>query len=137
MKTGSDYILINHIDYLKEDYSDELYKYLRERMCDKLSEGKRREVYREAATYVVGIGKLKDGWRKVEEILSSLRVSDFSEARLDADDPNPPILMIFGKKINNREIYIKIKNRESEDLHQVICVSFHYSQWEMMYPYKN
>ena len=69
--------------------------------------------------------------------LSSLRVSDFSEARLDADDPNPPILMIFGKKINNREIYIKIKNRESEDLHQVICVSFHYSQWEMMYPYKN
>ena len=69
--------------------------------------------------------------------LSSLRVSDFSEARLDADDPNPPILMIFGKKINDREIYIKIKNRESDDLHQVICVSFHYSQWEMMYPYKN
>jgi hypothetical protein len=82
MRIGSDYILINHIDYLKEDYSDELYKYLRERMYDKLSEGKRREVYREAATYVVGIGKLKDGRRKVEEILSSLRVSWYSKCTL-------------------------------------------------------
>jgi hypothetical protein len=82
MRTGSDYVLINHIDYLKEDYSDELYKYLRERMYDKLSEGKRREVYREAATYVVGIVKLKDGKRKVEEILSSLRVSKYSKCKL-------------------------------------------------------
>lgn len=82
MKTGSDYILINHIDYLKEDYSDELYKYLRERMYDKLSEGKRREVYREAATYIAGIAKLKDGKRLVEEILSSLRVSRYSKCKL-------------------------------------------------------
>lgn len=82
MKTGSDYILINHIDYLKEDYSDELYKYLRERMYDKLSEGKRREVYREAATYVVGIAKLKDGKRKVEELLRSLEVSRYSKCKL-------------------------------------------------------
>ncbi|MBR0343392.1 MAG: hypothetical protein IJH64_14305 [Oscillospiraceae bacterium] len=82
LRTGSDYILINHIDYLKEDYSDELYKYLRERMYDKLSEGKRREVYREAATYVLGIAKLKDGKRKVEEILSSLRVSKYSKCKL-------------------------------------------------------
>ena len=82
MRTGSDYLLINHIDYLKEDYSDELFTYLKERMYDKLSEGKRREVYREAATYVVGIGKLKDGRRKVEEILSSLRVSRYSKCKL-------------------------------------------------------
>jgi hypothetical protein len=82
MKTGSDYILINHIDYLREDYSEELYMYLRARMYAKLTEGKRREVYREAATYVVGIGKLKDGRRKVEEILSSLRVSRYSKCKL-------------------------------------------------------
>lgn len=29
MRTGSDYTLINNIDYLKEDYSDDLFKYLR------------------------------------------------------------------------------------------------------------
>jgi hypothetical protein len=51
-------------------------------MYEKLSEGKRREVYREAATYVVGIGKLNDGMRKVEEILSSLRVSKYSKCKL-------------------------------------------------------
>ena len=82
MRIGSDYILINHIDYLKEDYSGELYKYLRGRMYEKLSEGKRREVYREAATYVAGIGKLKDGRQKVEETLSSLRVSRYSKCKL-------------------------------------------------------
>ena len=82
MKTGNDYILIKNIDYLRDDYSDVLYKYLRERMYDKLSEGKRREVYREAATYVAGISKLKDGKRLVEEILSSLRVSKYSKCKL-------------------------------------------------------
>lgn len=82
MKTGSDYILIKNIEYLRDDYSDVLYKYLCERMYDKLSEGKRREVYREAATYVVGIGKLKDGRRKAEEVLSSLRVSRYSKCKL-------------------------------------------------------
>lgn len=51
-------------------------------MYDKLSEGKRREVYCEAATYVVGIGKLKDGRQKVEGILSSLRVSGYSKCKL-------------------------------------------------------
>ena len=51
-------------------------------MYDKLSEGRRREVYREAATYVVGIAKLKDGKRKVEELLRSLEVSRYSKCKL-------------------------------------------------------
>lgn len=68
--------------------------------------------------------------------LKSLEVSNYSESKLDRDDPNPPILLVFGKVINNREIYIKIKCRDINDIGQVICVSFHYAKWEMKYPYK-
>ena len=68
--------------------------------------------------------------------LKSLEVSNYSESKLDRDDPNPPILLVFGKVINNREIYIKIKCRDINDIGQVICVSFHYAKWKMKYPYK-
>ncbi len=68
--------------------------------------------------------------------LKALDVSDFSEIKLDEDDPNPPLLYVFGKEINGREIYIKIKLREFDDSNQVICVSFHYSKWRMNYPFK-
>ena len=68
--------------------------------------------------------------------LIKLDVSDFSEVKLDEDDPNPPLLYVFGTEINGREVYIKIKYRGFDDSNQVICVSFHYSKWSMDYPFK-
>lgn len=72
----------------------------------------------------------------VMEHLISLNVSDFSEVKLDEDDSNPPLLYVFGREVNGREIYIKVKYREFDDANQVICVSFHYSKWRMDYPFK-
>lgn len=72
----------------------------------------------------------------VVEQLIQLEVSDFSEVKLDEDDPNPPLLYVFGKEINGKEVYIKIKYRDFDDASLVICVSFHYSKWSMEYPYK-
>lgn len=69
----------------------------------------------------------------VVNVLKSLEVEDFSEIKIDEDDPDPPLLYVFGKFINKREIYIKIKYRNSADLNQVICVSFHYAKWKMSY----
>ena len=67
--------------------------------------------------------------------LKMLEVSNFSEAKIDENDPNPPLLYVFGIEINGREVYVKIKYREIDDVNQVICVSFHYSKWSMVYPY--
>ncbi len=74
--------------------------------------------------------------QRVVDVLRNLEVSDFSEAKIDKNDPEPPILMVFGKYINEKNVYIKIKCRETDDMGQVICVSFHYAQWDMCYPFK-
>lgn len=66
--------------------------------------------------------------------LKDLQLSDYSESLLDRDDPNPPILYVFGKTIEEKEIYIKIKIREQES-RRVICVSFHHAEHSMPHPY--
>ena len=71
----------------------------------------------------------------VLEILSGLTVNNYSETLLDTDDQNPPLLNVFGIMIQNKEIYIKIKNR-STPKRKIICVSFHWSEHTMGYPYK-
>ena len=71
----------------------------------------------------------------VLEILSRLAVSNYSETLLDTDDQNPLFLNVFGIMIQNKEIYIKIKTR-STPKRKIICVSFHWSEHTMGYPYK-
>lgn len=65
--------------------------------------------------------------------LKELKVEEYSETKIDKDDVNPPVLFIFGKDINGRLIYIKLKIREQQK--QVLCVSFHYAKDEMEFPY--
>ena len=66
--------------------------------------------------------------------LKDLQLADYSESLLDRDDPNPPILYVFGKTIEEKEIYIKIKIREQQS-RRVICVSFHHAEHSMPHPY--
>ncbi len=74
------------------------------------------------------------GHEDVVAQLKDLQLSDYSESLLDRDDPNPPILYVFGKTIEEKEIYIKIKIREQES-RRVICVSFHHAEHSMPHPY--
>lgn len=75
------------------------------------------------------------GAEDVIEILLGLTVSNYSETLLDTDDQNPLLLNVFGVIIQNKEIYIKIKNR-STPKRKIICVSFHWSEHTIGYPYK-
>ena len=68
------------------------------------------------------------------ETLRKLRIEDYSESRIDRDDLNPPVLHVFGKTINEKLVYIKLKVRKAEK-HKVICVSFHYAREQMSFPY--
>lgn len=65
--------------------------------------------------------------------LKELKIEEYSETKIDTDDVNPPILFVFGKDINGKLIYVKLKIRNQEK--QVICVSFHYAKNKMEFPY--
>lgn len=65
--------------------------------------------------------------------LKELKVEEYAETKIDTDDINPPILFVFGKDINDRLIYVKLKIRDQQK--QIVCVSFHYAKDKIQYPY--
>lgn len=66
--------------------------------------------------------------------LKELTVEEYSETKIDRDDLNPPLLFVFGKDINNKLIYVKLKLKGDQQRH-VLCVSFHYAKEKMRFPY--
>lgn len=74
-----------------------------------------------------------DIWDVVER-LKELSVAEYSETKIDKDDLNPPLLFVFGKDINNKLVYIKLKIK-GDNNKRVLCVSFHYAKEPMTFPY--
>lgn len=70
----------------------------------------------------------------VVQRLKELTVGEYSETLVDKDDVNPPLLFVFGKDINGQEVYIKLKIKGTQARH-VLCVSFHYAEEKMSFPY--
>ncbi|WP_207637219.1 hypothetical protein [Eubacterium xylanophilum] len=74
-----------------------------------------------------------DTWDVVER-LKELTVSEYSETKIDKDDLNPPLLFVFGKDINRKLVYVKLKIK-GDQKRRVLCVSFHYARDPMKFPY--
>lgn len=70
----------------------------------------------------------------VVERLKELTVEEYSETKIDKDNMEPPLLFVFGKNINNKQVYVKLKIKE-EQPRPVLCVSFHYAKEKMLFPY--
>jgi hypothetical protein len=70
----------------------------------------------------------------VVDRLKELTVKEYSETLIDKDDINPPLLFVFGKDINNKQVYVKLKMK-GEPSRYVVCVSFHYAKEKMVFPY--
>lgn len=70
----------------------------------------------------------------VVDRLKELSVQEYSETLVDKDDLNPPLLFVFGKNINNKQIYVKLKMKGNSSDH-ILCVSFHYAKEKMLFPY--
>lgn len=66
--------------------------------------------------------------------LKELTIKDYSETLIDRDDINPPLLFVFGKDINNKQVYVKLKIKGDQSRY-VLCVSFHYAREKMLFPY--
>lgn len=69
----------------------------------------------------------------IVERLKELTVQEYSETLYDKDDDNPPLLFVFGKDINCKKIYIKLKIKDVKK--KVLCLSFHYAEYIMNFPY--
>ena len=69
----------------------------------------------------------------VVDTLRLLKIDNYSETLIDKDNDDPPLLMVFGKDICGELIYIKLKIRGER---KVICVSFHYAERDMNFPYR-
>lgn len=74
-----------------------------------------------------------DTWDVVNR-LKELTVSEYSETKIDKDDLTPPLLFVFGKYINKKLVYIKLKIK-GEQNRRILCVSFHYAKDSMEFPY--
>ncbi|MCC8100727.1 MAG: hypothetical protein LIP11_00180 [Clostridiales bacterium] len=72
----------------------------------------------------------------IAECLKRLKLEDYSETLIDKDDVNPPLLFVFVKYINHNQIYIKLKIKKIQKTH-ILCVSFHYAEGKMHFPYKS
>ena len=63
-----------------------------------------------------------------------LTVSEYSETKIDRDDLDPPSLFVFGKDINRKLVYVKLKIKGNQK-RRILCVSFHYARDPMKFPY--
>ena len=70
----------------------------------------------------------------VVDKLKELTIEEYSETKIDKDDLDPPLLFVFGKSINKKLIYIKLKIKGEQKRH-VLCASFHYAKNKMKFPY--
>ena len=75
-----------------------------------------------------------DTWDVVER-LKELTVAEYSETKIDRDNLEPPLLFVFGKYINRKLVYIKLKIKGNQR-RRILCVSFHYAREPMQFPYR-
>ena len=68
----------------------------------------------------------------VVERLKELTIKEYSETIVDKDDVDPPLLFVFGKNINHKQVFIKLKIK-GEQKRYVLCVSFHYAEHIMTF----
>lgn len=69
-----------------------------------------------------------------KSILKNLTTKDFSEGPLEDKIFKGTDMWVFGKKIKSEEVYIKITLGIPNA--QVICISFHISEYPIKFPYQ-
>jgi hypothetical protein len=69
---------------------------------------------------------------RYDEILS-LAVSNYCEGPLE-DRDRPGYVWCFGKQLNEKEVYIKLKIAIVEGIKVAKCLSFHIAKYPLIYP---
>lgn len=69
------------------------------------------------------------------KVIGQLSVEDYSEGPIEDKIYKGKDLWVFGKRIKNQEVYIKVTLGNPNK--QTICISFHLSEYPMKYPFKS
>jgi hypothetical protein len=69
-----------------------------------------------------------------EKVLKALEGEDYSERPLEEKLYAGADMWVFGKTVKKNEIYIKITMGYVNS--EVLCISFHLSEYEIKYPFK-
>ena len=78
--------------------------------------------------------KLEISSFKRKEIITTLQIENYSEGPLPDILHHSSDMWVFGKQVNKKEIYIKI--RMGVPGSQTICISFHIAEKSMNFPFK-
>ena len=70
----------------------------------------------------------------VRDVLLSLTTKDYHRTMIDNKEYSDSAFRVFGRQMNGKEVYIKIKIRKSETK-QVFCISFHYASYPITKPF--
>ena len=71
----------------------------------------------------------------IKRTLMELTAADYIESVRDNQKPGSPDFRVFGKEISGKEIYIKEKLRNNDE---IFCISFHYARYPLKHkPYAN
>ncbi len=87
---------------------------------------------REKNMHAISDLSLTRGERK--QIIKSLTIDNYSEGPIKNILNQWGDLWVFGKDVQNQEVYIKICYGQPN--RSTICVSFHVAEFPMQYPYK-
>lgn len=69
-----------------------------------------------------------------ETIIKEIKIEDYSQGPILDTLNRYGELWVFGKDVKGKEVYIKISL--GQENYQTICISFHVSEYEMRYPFK-
>lgn len=70
-----------------------------------------------------------------EDIIKQLEVEDYIDGPSDDTLNNIAPLWVFGKKVKNKDVYIKISMGRPNT--SVICISFHIAERQLKYKFKH
>jgi hypothetical protein len=71
---------------------------------------------------------------KRKEIISSLKVEDYSQGPLDEKLRGILPMWVFGKQVKKKEVYIKVSMGIENT--GAVCISFHIAEHPINYPFK-
>jgi hypothetical protein len=73
-------------------------------------------------------------FRQREAIVLSLSLEDYSAGPVE-DEYKPGHYWIFGKRIEDVEVYIKVKIAGPPEKEHAVCFSFHKAEYPLSYPF--
>jgi len=95
---------------------------------------KKTDIHNAGYTTVETLAVLGYDKKDICEELLALSENDYYETVIDDIDPALPKFYAFGKTIQTKEVYIKVKIRD-RIIGAVFCVSFHFAKYPMPKPY--